>query len=89
MSPHFNALLADLEALRREPSGGLDVTAAQPLRFEVFDYAEPGLLIEAAATVLRESLPNGQLERTRLAYQMLRHGTEDLGRWLRSRGVAV
>jgi hypothetical protein len=78
-----------LEHQRREAAGGFDVTVGRPLDYTVFDYAEAGMAVETAATHLRESIPNGQLERTRQAYALLRQGTEDLGRWLRSRGVVA
>lgn len=79
----------ELERQRREVSGGFDVTVGRQLEYRVLDYAEAGMAVEAAAAHLRESIPNGQLERTRQAYALLRQGTEDLGRWLRSRGVVA
>lgn len=78
-----------LEELRRTPYGTMPTNPMPPLMFEVRDYSDPGLAVEAGAAALRESLPNGQLDRTVAAYNLLRQGTEDLGRWLRARGVPV
>jgi hypothetical protein len=81
--------LDHLETLRRTPNGTMTTMPSPPLVYEVRDYADPGLAVEAGAQALRESLPNGQLDRTVAAYNLLRQGTEDLGRWLRARGVPV
>lgn len=85
----LSAATEALETLRRERTGGFPTAPKPPLQFQVLDYAEAGMAVEAAAMALRESLPNGQLERTRVAYALLRQGTEDLGRWLRARGVVA
>lgn len=89
----------NLKSLRREAQGALDVRpaaipdgpsglVAPPLAF-VTDYAEALNHIDAGAVHLAESLPGAQLERTVTAYLLLRAGVEELGVWLRARGVDV
>lgn len=81
---------ARLYTLLHEANGVLSTKPLDtPLHYEVRDYADAGLRIDIGASALNESLPNGQLQRTIVAYNLLREGVEDLGRWLRARGVGV
>lgn len=61
----------------------------RPHGTEVFDYATAQLRIQRGAHHLDEALPSGQTERVRAAYLLLRQGCDELGVWLRSRGVNV
>lgn len=87
--PTLKDELLALENLRRSQQRTLDTSPAPPLQFDILDYAEAGLSIDAAMMALNEALPSGQLDRVVAAYNLLRRGTEDLGRWLRARGVGV
>lgn len=73
---------AAIESLRRERDMGFDPTA-QGLP----DYASAGLKIQVAMHHLDESIPNGQLERTRAGLRLLNEGTAELTAWLVGRGV--
>lgn len=53
------------------------------------DYAGPTLKIQRAMFHLDEALPSAQKERSETAYQLLREGFDELGAWLRARGVKV
>lgn len=77
-----------LEGLRRE-ARNFDPGPIPPLQHTVFDYAEAGNKVDAGKLALDEAVPNGQRERVLLAYNLLREGVEDLGRWLRAKGLPV
>lgn len=55
----------------------------------IFDYASPGLKIEAGAMHIRESLPNGQKKRTEAAFRAMKEGIAELEFWLKSNGFDV
>lgn len=75
------------EVARRDRAGVINVTGGPPAT--VSDYASAGIKIDIGKQHLDESLPNGQYARTRAAYMLMRAGVDELGVWLRSRGVAV
>lgn len=82
------AILA--ESQRREACGRLDVHPTPGgVVPKLPDYAESCTRIQRGLQHLDESLPNGQLQRTRYAYLLLRSGVDTLGAWLRDRGVQV
>lgn len=76
--------LEELEALRRERCGVLDVAARGAT-----DYSHGALKIQVAQHHLDEALPNGQKERTTVAFRLLVEGTAELRAWLVERGVEV
>ena len=53
------------------------------------DWAAPCIAVDRAVSHLGESLPNGQLARTRAAYFLLRAGVDALGVYLREQGIDV
>lgn len=75
------------EEARRDRAGVFSVTIGDPA--DVMDYAAAGIKIDIAKMHLDESIPSGQLARTRNAYLLMRAGVDELGVWLRSRGVEV
>jgi len=60
-----------------------------PAPAQVFDYAGAAQRIQRGLFHLDEALPAGQEERVRVAFMLLRAGTEELAVWLRSRGLDV
>lgn len=78
----------ELEAHRRDTAKTFDPGPLH-ITFGVFDYSSASMKCDAALSALDEALPLGQHERIRLAYTMLRDGTDELGRWLRAKGMHV
>lgn len=52
----------------------------------ITDYGEAMALIESSVRILNESLPNGQMQRTRQAYLALKSSLCDLEVYLRAKG---
>lgn len=90
MTPNDYAV--KLESLRREKP----TVDAQPIQLNdlqislregrLADMAEAGLLIEVACSHLRESIINGQKERTKLAQEILEKGVASQRIWLILKG---
>lgn len=81
-------LRAAIEVNRREPGGTMS-SVPLPGGNPNFDWAAAGSKIDFAMSHLDEGLPNGQEERCRHAFMLLRMGVEELGCWLRANGVHV
>ena len=81
-------LLAEAEDNRREkPSFD-----SYPLKGEaavVVDYGQSGSQMELAMSHLRESVPNGQQQRTEAAARALAASVGEYMRWLRAKGYRV
>lgn len=56
---------------------------------DAMDYAHSGQVIEQAVGHLRESVPNGQKQRTEAAFMALRIAVELQRVWLRAKGYGV
>lgn len=78
------ALLAAAEQNRREATT-LD-TVPVP---SVLDYSHSGQVMEQAVGHLRESVPNGQKQRTEAAFAALRISVDLQAQWLRAKGYEV
>ena len=81
-------LRTSIEVNRREPGGTMS-SGPLPEGNPDFDWGTAGTKIDFAVTHLDEALPNGQAERCRHAFMLLRMGVEELGCWLRANGVKV
>lgn len=89
----------DLKLFRREATGTFDVRPAPypdapsgtvtPVTATVPDYATATNHIDLAVAALSEALPSGQDMRIQAAYLLLRAGVDELGVWLRARGMKV
>lgn len=76
------------EHARKHGRSGTFETGPVPAGVQ-FDWASAGLKIERGVAHLSESLPNGQCRRTEEAFKLLRQGVEELGCFLRARGLDV
>lgn len=56
---------------------------------DAVDYGMSGQITELALGHLRESIPNGQRERTEVSYRALMKSVELTGDWLRKKGMNV
>jgi len=55
----------------------------------VLDYSHSGNIMELAMGHLRESVPNGQKERTEQAFRALKLAMQNQEAWLRAKGYTV
>lgn len=89
----------ELKQLRRGALGTFDVRPAPypdgpsgtvtPVAATVPDYATAMNHVDIATAALSEALPGGQELRIQAAYMLLRAGVDELGVWLRARGMKV
>lgn len=87
---YCQALLRDAENLRREKPT-LDAYPIQPTpdKNPVSDYSTSGQVMESALGHLRESVPNGQRNRTVAAFKALELAVVQQKEWLLRKGYDV
>lgn len=79
--------LREAEALRRERTS-MDCYPLMPSS-PIPDYGMSGQVMEGAMAHLRESVPNGQKERTEKAWAALKLAMQAHEQWLRAKGYDV
>ncbi len=80
----IETLVQELEASRRLGNGTLNVSWSPT---STIDYASAGTKIDTAVHHLDEALPNGQLQRSVLAFKLLKLGVAELEAFFAERGV--
>ena len=78
--------LREAEAVRRERTS-MDCYPLQ--QSSLPDYGSSGQVMEGAMAHLRESVPNGQKERTEKAWAALKLSMQAQEQWLRAKGYDV